>query len=603
MKQPTNMIIPLSSLKKCSGKRVCLDTETTGLQWYKDNMIGLGVYCPDAKVWGYIPAQTDRERTDLSQAVIDQLDPGTTVIAHNAKFDLHFLGINPNDTGWNVIDTAVLIHLMDSRFMKKAEIAERQWLGTETKKELINRQPPKLKHKIWQWSIPEVAEYCMNDVRIEYEMAEVLVPLVAYEGLWDLFLKDMSYLALIWEVERWGIMLDVDFVNKAAKVIRAQEDYLIDQLYDGVGYKFNWQSHKQLSQALYEDMGIPRPENPFTLSRFNKDRGKYNSSLTSTFILMEKAHHPLGELVSTLRETKKLREYVEKWLGLMDEGEILHTDFNLTGTRTGRLSSKEPNLQNAPSEFRNRFTQAVFSGSIERLEEYNLRNGLIARPGNVFVSVDYKQMEMRMFGILSEDPFMLKSLAEGRDVHADIAEKVWGTRDAVHREWAKTISFGLIYGMTTGSLQFKLNLTQAKAQEITDAYWKTFPRIRPWLYGTAGECKENGFVTYWSGRRWVEDKEMFYFKAANALIQGGCADVLSVAALRVDEWGKANVPDWHIVNLVHDEIIAEVSKKYAKKVAKNMASIMQVPDLFDIPWFTDAKMGTTYGNLQKMELT
>lgn len=316
---------------------------------------------------------------------------------------------------------------------------------------------------------------------------------------------------------------------------------------------------------------------------------------------MEKADHPLGELVGSLRESHKLGQTLESWIQLSDANRVIHTNFKLTGTRTGRLSSAEPNIQNVPSQVRTRFTQGTYTGGVTRTEEYNLRSAFTARPGNVFVAVDYKQMEMRMFGILSGDPIMLKSLAAGRDIHADVATAVWGTSDPVHREWAKTIGFGLIYAMTAGALQMRLNMSASEAKNVTEQYWHTFPRIRPFLFEAKSSCEKFGFVRYWSGRLWREESDEHHYKAANALIQGGCADVLSIAALRVDEWFR-EVGYGHIVSLVHDEIISEVPEDKATETALNVKRLMAVPDLFNIPWFTDAKIGTTYGNLEKVSL-
>lgn len=589
--------LTLGELEGLKGHTLAIDVETTGLQWWSDKLIGVGIWCPQSDICGYIPTLSDEERIQTKEALKRYILPESIVIAHNAKFDLHFLDTNPRELGWSIIDTTVPVHLLDSRNYKNAEAVEKQLLGTESKKEYVSMAPTKLKNKIWEWPLELTAAYCINDVRIEYEFARILMPWIEAEGLLDLFTKEMVYLNLIWEIERLGVLTDPDFISHAEKMLRVHQEDLENQLLDAVGYDFNWRSHKQLSKALYDDMGIERPENPFTVSRFNRDKGKYNSTMTSTFILMEKAKHPLGELVSVLRETAKLINYLTRWQKSVDSDNVLHTSFNLTGTRTGRLSSSKPNLQNIPSEFRGHFTQAVFSGTVEREEEYNLRNAIIARPGHKFVAVDYKQMEMRMFGILSGDPFMLDSLNAGRDVHADIAEAVWGVRDKVHREWAKTISFGLIYGMSKGSLKFKLDISWEQANKITDDYWTTFPRIKPWLYGTADECRQKGYSTYWSGRRWLEDDDEFFFKSANAQIQGGCADLLSVAALRTDQYFKKELPEVRLINLVHDELIAEAPDELIHKTRKEMARIMRVEDLFGVPWLTDAKIGPSYGNM------
>lgn len=590
-------ILKPKALAKCSGQTVALDTETTGLLWWKHDLIGLGVWCPDKQVYGYIPTLTEAERRETKVAVKELLAPGTTVIAHNAKFDLHFLDANPRQLGWNIIDTTVPVHLLDSRWRKAAVDVEKRLFGQNSKEQYSQLMPRNIRRQIWKWPLKTVAAYCINDARIEYEFAKALLPWIKREGLWPLFLKEMAYLKTIWEIERHGVLLDLGFVANARQLLSDELETLEANLYDAIGYEFNWRSHQQLSKALYEGMGHPRPVNPFTLSRFNKDGGKYNSTLTSTFILMEKAKHPLGELVSNIREAYKLRSYLVRWEELMSDDGYLHTTFNLTGTRTGRLSSSKPNFQNVPADIRGSRGLAVVSASLERSAEHNLRNAFLARPKHKFVSIDYTQMEMRMFGMLSEDPFMLKSLAAGRDIHGDMAKAVWGKNDNIHREWAKTVSFGLIYGMTTGSLQFKLELSLQQAKDITGQYWKTFPRIRPWLYGTADDCRKAGQATYWSGRRWVEDREDSYFKAANAQIQGGCADLISIAIERVAEWLRAQ--GWgQIVSIIHDEILLEIPNKRVDKAITNISKIMELPDVLGLPWLTAAKVGNTYGSLQ-----
>lgn len=592
-------ILPLDALYEVDGQEVVLDVETTGLRWWADKLIGIAVYCPELGIEGYVPTLTDKERTEAKKAIA-QLSPETVIVGHNLKFDLHFMGLDPEP--YEIFDTTVMIHLLDSRYKKGLDKAEEIFLGTASKRKHVTEAPAR--KKIWDWPLNVVADYATNDAIVTYQLMEELWPRLEELHLTDLFWKDMEYLKAIWKIERTGMLLDVAFVTQALNSLALHQKDLEQELYDSIGYEFNWRSHKQLSKALYDDMGISKPVNPFAdadgvdRSRF-ADTGKYNSTMTSTFILMEKANHPLGELISSLRETAKLMSTLKLWLKLKDDNDTIHTNFNLTGTRTGRLSSSQPNVQNVPSFTRSRFTQGVYTGGVEREEEYNLRNAFVARPGYSFVAVDWRQMEMRMFGIVSGDPFMLESLAAGRDIHADIGEAVWGQRDKVHREWSKTISFGLIYGMTTGSLQFKLNLSPARAREITEQYWGTFPKIRPWLFGTVDECKRNNHVRYWSGRLWWEEAHQHMYKGANAIIQGGCADVLSIAVLRVNRWYREHPKvDGHIVSLVHDEIISEVKDEDVDVVVRAKQELMAVPDLFNIPWFTDAKVGKTYGSLK-----
>lgn len=609
------------ALQKCSQKRVVLDTETSGLYWWKDRLVSIGFYCPDADIAGCIDIRDQPElQKHIRNFVKLCLKPGTVVIMHNAKFDLHFLRADPAELGWKIMDTTVMVHLWDSRLRKSLEEAEKTFLGTNSKREhiddtqfeedpepLFEKDKKKRNTPIWDWNADKRQIYCINDCRVTYQLAEVLYPQIEALGMKQLFWKDMKYISVLCRIERNGMLIDPAFIDRAENALKIHQEDLETQLYDACGKKFNWRSPKQLSAAIYEGLGISKPINPFLDAQGNDttkfiDRRMYNDTCTSTFILMEKAKHPLGELISSLRESAKLRKTLQNWIDLSDSNSYVHTNFNLTGTRTGRLSSSKPNVQNIPSEVRSRFTSGVFSGGNLRSAEYNLRNAFITRPGHTMLAIDWKQMEMRMFGILSQDSILMEALMSGADIHMWIGKAVWGEGDEainqLHREWSKTVTFGLIYGMTTGGLQFKLEMSQEKAHKVAEDYWNRFPRIRPWMFEVIQECRENGFIRYWSGRIWREETEHFYYKAANAAIQGGCADLLSITAIRVDKWLKQK--GWgKIISLVHDEIIIEIPEDKLEQAAKEMTEIMLVPDLFNMPFLVDAKIGKSYGSLEK----
>lgn len=601
-----NYISTIADLMSCDGLTVALDTETNGLNPWQNHIIGLGFYCQANGTIGYIPTLDDKDRIDIIDAA-NHLSSNTKIIMHNAKFDLHFMKMDPKIGGWTILDTTVMIHLLDSRYRKNLKDAETRFLGSDSKRAHVDSAPARV--KIWDWPLRLTSAYCANDARVTYQLAEKLYPTIVDLKLDSLFWKDMNYLRTLYSVEEHGVSLDVDFVDWGENKLKEHIEIMEENLWDSCGHEFNWRSPQQLSNAIYGGLGIPKPKNPFAdadgvdRSRF-ADAGKYKSTCTATFILTEKIHHPLGELISALREADKLRRNYLKWLDQIDEDEILHSTFNITGTRTGRLSSSKPNLQNVASNVRGRFTQSVYTGSVKRTDEYNMRKAIIPRKGNLFLSIDYKQMEMRMFGVLSRDPFMLENLLAGKDVHLEIALKVWGDcgydMNQVHREWSKTISFGLIYGMTIGSLMYKLNMNRMQASRVTDQYWAQFPRIKPWMSEVIESCKNSGYLRYWSGRMWREDNPIDCYKGCNALIQGGCADLLSIAAIRVDEWIGNNSPGSSMVSLVHDEIITEIPWDKIIYNSKHISDIMHVPDLVGIPFATDVKVGPSYGEMFKI---
>jgi DNA polymerase I-like protein with 3'-5' exonuclease and polymerase domains len=154
--------------------------------------------------------------------------------------------------------------------------------------------------------------------------------------------------------------------------------------------------------------------------------------------------------------------------------------------------------------------------------------------------------------------------------------------------------------MTLGSLMYKLNMKRMEAAKITDQYWAQFPRIKPWMDEIVMNCKTDGYLRYWSGRLWREENVIDMYKGVNALIQGGCADLLSIAAIRVDEWNELQQSPHSLVNLVHDETITEIPVEDIGYSAKNISSIMQVPDLMTVPFATDVKVGLSYGVMEKI---
>jgi DNA polymerase-1 len=333
---------------------------------------------------------------------------------------------------------------------------------------------------------------------------------------------------------------------------------------------------------------------------------KYNKYRTSSFILMEKGAHPLGGLILEMRECDKLIGFLDNYKELADDDRIVHGTFNITGTRTGRLSSSRPNLQNIPSSHRAREDTGVFSGGGVREGEYNLRQAIISKPGYTLVSIDHRQQEMRMFGILAQEPVMMEALKNREDIHMRVALSVWGDcgpeLNDLHREWSKAIGFGLIYGMTTGSLQYKLNKTPEEAQKIAQQYWATFPRIQPWLNEVIKKGTKQGYIRYWDGRIWREDDNLKMYKGANAQIQGGAAGIMSLAIVRADK--VVTTQDWGgALSIVHDEAIFEIRDECVDEAVPVLLRVMEVEDIFNLPFNAEAKVGKSYGTLQKIKVT
>lgn len=649
------MIYQLEELYKLKGQKFAIDTETDGLYYFRNGLIGISIHCPALDMTGYIftcdyveketgkgklvklwegdmeinpltgrkrrvytqrrvftkqlTAVPDREKQYRASAILAEVasDPNTMMVFHNSKFDLHFLRLDLLDKPCTFLDTSVMAHLYDSRLRKSMDNLEAKFLGKNSKRSHVAEAPKKLKNKIWLWPPEICADYAQNDALVTWQLYEAILPYIRQFGLVSLLRTDMEYTKILWHLEERGMIVDMDFCKTAIEAFSKNLTMMEKDLEDEVGTDVNWRSHQQLSVALYDNLGWPKPKNPFE-DEFGVDhshiKGKYNKWNTSSFLLMEKAQHPLGPLVMDLRESWKLRGNVEKYMELADDRNIIHSDFNITGTRTGRLSSKNPNLQNVASQHRVRETQSVYSGGSIRQEEYNLRRAFKARPGYTFVSIDHKQQEQRMFAILAEEPIMLQALKERKDIHLMIALAVWGDcgpeTNKLHREWSKTISFGLLYGMTTASLKVRLNKTDEEADKITTDYWTTFPRIKPYLDEVKRTMDKYQFVRYWSGRIWREWDDMQYYKGCNARIQGGAADLIKLALMRA--FRVLNHQGWGtVVTIVHDEIICEIKNEYVEEAIPVLMRIMEVEDIFGLPFAADVKIGPSYGEMDEVK--
>lgn len=652
------MLLTREDILACSGHAVAVDTETNGLHFWENKMIGVGIECPTANggkgIRGYAhtctfeqqplgKAKTHQEwlgKMDFSKssrgrrvkelvnyqpttltAIPNDLriyhfssalaeiacNPKTTLIGHNLKFDLHMLGLESWRLPCRIMDTSVMVHLIDSRLLKSLDASELVFLGKTSKRQHVQKADRRFLRKPWLWEEQVLEDYCSNDCVVTYQLAQTLYPEIRSRGLTNLYALQMRYLRLLQKIERHGILITTVFCHEAIRQFEQNLREMEKSLYDTIGYRFNWHSSTQLSKAIYEDMGIARPQSPynpdeerFDLANFRAAK-LYTESATSTPLLV-KENHPLRGLILGLRETDKLRDYAEQYIRFRDSGSRIHSSFNLTRTLTGRLSSSSPNLQQLPSEKRKFEVENAFVGGAVRQGVYNLRQAIVARSGSLVVSIDHKQQEMRMLAILSQEPVLLAAMVAREDIHLRVALRVWGDcgegLNKIHRDWSKAISFGLIYGLGEMSLQeyFGKVGVQADAREVKEQYFAAFPGLQPWFQEVIRYVQENGYVRYWSGRYWFADDPGEGYKGINALIQGGCADLISVAALRIGQilekqgWGN-------ILSIIHDEILLEIREDVLEEACPVLVRAMEVEDLFDVPFAADIEVGESYGTL------
>jgi DNA polymerase-1 len=364
------------------------------------------------------------------------------------------------------------------------------------------------------------------------------------------------------------------------------------RVFDSVGKAFNLNSTQQLSEMLFDRLGLEPP-----------DRGRRTASghySTSAEVLeLLRGKHEVVDLVLEHRELSKLKStYVDALPAAVDpQTGRVHTSYSQTGAVTGRLSSSNPNLQNIP---------------IRTEEGRRIRKGFIAAAGSVLLSVDYSQIELRIVAHMAADDSMLSAFRSGEDIHTTTAAAIYGVGDAeVTREMrrhAKAVNFGLIYGMSPYGLMNSTGLTLAEAENFVKAYFGKFPAVKTYLYGIRELARTRGYVETLLGRRRYFRilqaggnpalKARAEREAINSPIQGTAADIMKLAMLKIPGALQAAGLRSRMLLQVHDELVLECPREELQAAADVAQAAMASAYPLSIPLSTEARWGANWGELQ-----
>jgi DNA polymerase-1 len=382
-------------------------------------------------------------------------------------------------------------------------------------------------------------------------------------------------------MEEDGILLDVGFLKDMSAELGKEVAQLEEQIFEQAGERFNLNSPQQLGFVLFEKMQLP----------VLKKTQKTKSYSTGAEILEELASrgYTIAELLLRYRELSKLKStYVDALPALVGPDGRLHTRFNQAVAATGRLSSANPNLQNIP--IRTEMGQRI-------------RKAFIAGPGNVLVVADYSQIELRVLAHIADEKALIDAFAKGEDIHRATAATVFGIAPdlvtAEQRRAAKTINFGILYGMSAFGLSQALGIPTKEADRFITAYLDRYPGVRRYVEETQKSAEKEGKVATLYGRvRWLPDiqsknralKENAKRMAINARIQGTAADLLKKAMIAIDRRLRRDHPEARLLLTVHDELVFEVPEAQAETVAKLVKEEMEgvaklaVPLVVDVGW-------------------
>ena len=427
------------------------------------------------------------------------------------------------------------------------------------------------------------AEEIIKKVALFDSCCDKLLEELNRSGQTDLFNNiEMPLAKVLGDMELVGFSVDLNGLKEMSQELSERITVIEKEIYDAVGYEFNLNSPKQLGVALFEKLGLPAKK---------KTKSGYS---TNAEVLEELKHlHPAVSLLLEYRTLAKLKStYTDGLQECVKEDGKIHTTFNQTETRTGRISSLEPNLQNIP---------------VRTSEGKRLREFFIADNGKVLVDADYSQIELRVLASMSGDENMINAFNSGADIHTATAAQVFGLPiemvTPTLRSRAKAVNFGIVYGIGAFSLAKDIGVTRKEADDYIKSYLATYPKVAAYMENTINEAKANGFVTTLFGRkRYLPELQnsngmirAFGERVArNAPIQGTAADVIKLAMVKVFNRLEKEVPTAKLILQVHDELIVECLEQDAQLVCDILKFEMENATKMAVTLTADAAFGKTW---------
>jgi DNA polymerase-1 len=579
-------------LNKCSA--FAIDTETSSLDTMTADLLGISLSCEEGEGC-YIPIQHSYdgmpEQLSLSTIVKTLGDAissnQTKLVGQNLKFDLpilnrhgikvtEFLGDTMlmsyvlNSTGTRHGLDRMAVHYLQYQPMKYEEVA-----GSASKQ--IN---------FAQVEIPAATFYAAEDADITFRLFNLLDKKLQKEPKLINLLKTLEYpmLKSLLRVETNGAKIDTNMLAEYSKELGLKIDKLSKTAFKMAGEEFNMDSPKQLVEILYNKLELP------VLKKTPKGQPSTNEDTLQRLA----EEYELPKVIIQYRGLAKLKStYTDSLVNIQHPNtKRIHTSYQQAVTSTGRLSSTEPNLQNIP---------------IKTAEGRKIREAFVAEKGNVLISADYSQIELRIMAHLSGDKNLTHAFNNNIDVHSATASEIFDvpleevTTD--HRRSAKAINFGLIYGMSAFGLTRQLGIPRHEAQAYLDTYFERYTGVREYMDSTKELAKQNLYVETILGRKLhVTEinasnglrRQAAERAAINAPLQGSAADIIKKAMIDVDEWiGEDNL-NIKMIMQVHDELIFEVKKDFAEEALTNVISLMESAVKLDIPLIVDANQGSNW---------
>ncbi|MDP3970453.1 MAG: DNA polymerase I [bacterium] len=564
------------------------DTETTSLDPLQCELVGFSICWQEGKAY-YITGKYIKQFAGIFA------DKKIKKIAHNAKFDIKVLSATNNVVVENLFYDTMLAsyvlspgsrgHSLDSLAITEFgyQMMPYEALVGKGKKAISIQEVP----------LDKLAYYAAEDADYTWRLYQKLKSRVQEADLENILEIEISIAPILAEMELAGISINIDYLKKMSKSLEKDIEKIEKDVYKLAGEEFNIASPKQLKVILFDSLKIDTSGLARTKSGF---------STAAPELEKMRDRHPIIDLISEYRELAKLKStYVDALPKLVDSNtKRIHTNYNQVITATGRLSSSDPNLQNIP---------------IRTELGRKIRKAFVAPAGKVLLSLDYSQVELRIVAHMVQDDSFVESFRAGTDIHTRTAAELNEvSEEEVTKEMrrdAKSVNFGILYGMGAFGLARDSGMTNYDARDYLDKYFLKHPAVKDYIEDTKELARKQGYVESLLGRkRYLPDVNsgMAMVRAAaeraaiNMPVQGTASDIMKLAMIKVAEAIAKKEVNALMLLQVHDELVFEVDEKKVKETAKQIKQIMENVYHLDVPLIADVAAGKNWQDLEKLEL-
>lgn len=569
---------------------VAFDTETNSLDTASANMVGFSFCTSEQKAY-YVPVGHsylgvgEQVGMDDAKEAIGRIMQ-CRVVGQNLKFDLGLLyALFDLPEVIPFADTMIMAWLSDPGSKVGLDALAEKFFDCEMKpfKEMVKKG-----EDFSAVTIEEASFYAAEDAWMTFLLYGAIKKKMELGSLSHLLKEAKSveypFINVLIRMERLGIKVDQERLKVLQRELSAELASLTEAIYQLAGTEFNIRSTQQLGVVLFGQLGLKGGK-----------KTKTGYSTNEAVLRSLKSEHPIIGKILTYREHQKmLSTYVDPLLKLAkkDPQSRIHTSFLQTGTATGRLSSKDPNLQNIPvrSELGRR-----------------VRDAFVAKEGYKLVSIDYSQIELRLLAHFSQDAALLEAFNHGVDIHMATAIRLFGEEEAkAKRNFAKSVNFGLLYGMGPKKLSDELGIPQSEAKEIIANYFASFPTVKQFLEGIQEQVKIDGYVETILGRRRFFDyenangmqKAAFMRESVNTVFQGSAADLIKLSMNQIDTMIQDEKLDAHMLLQIHDELIFEIREDHVEETGKRFVHMMENIYTLNVPLKCSMSVGNSWGELK-----